>query len=56
MSETTQPKPNLSELITLFYEQFLALYGDEDLASVAAAAAVNDILSRPDSAQVEVID
>ncbi len=36
---------NLSDLITLFYDEYLALYGDEELASVAAAATINDILS-----------
>lgn len=34
----------LGELITAFYEEYLALYGDEDLASVAAAASVNKLL------------
>ncbi len=36
---------NLSDLITLFYDEYLALYGDEELASVAAAATINDILA-----------
>ena len=36
---------NLADLINLFYEEYLALYGDEELASVAAAATINDILS-----------
>lgn len=40
-SETTI---SLGDLISLFYEQFLALYGDEDIASVAAAATINDML------------
>lgn len=35
---------NLGELITVFYQEFLALYGDEDLASVAAAATINEML------------
>jgi hypothetical protein len=37
----------LGELISLVYEQFLAQYGDEELASVATAAVVNDWLSSP---------
>jgi hypothetical protein len=36
---------SLGDLITLFYEEFLALYGDEDLASVAAAATINELLA-----------
>ena len=35
---------NLGELITLFYDEYLALYGDPDVASVAAAATINDLL------------
>jgi len=36
---------SLGDLIKLFYEEFLALYGDEDLASVAAAASINELLA-----------
>lgn len=36
---------NLGELITLVYDEFLALYGDPDVASVAAAATINDLLA-----------
>ena len=42
-ANTTQV--SLAELITLFYDEYLALYGDEELASVAAAATINDILA-----------
>jgi hypothetical protein len=35
---------NLGDLIGLFYQEFLTLYGDEELASVAAAATINEIL------------
>jgi len=45
----TATKLNLGDLINLFYEEYLALYGDEDIASVAAAATINDILSDPSS-------
>ncbi|MBI5794546.1 hypothetical protein HZA87_05735 [Candidatus Uhrbacteria bacterium] len=38
----------LGELITLFYKEFLAMYGDEELASVATAAAISDLLSEED--------
>lgn len=36
---------SLADLITVIYDEFLALYGDEDIASVAAAATINDILA-----------
>ena len=36
----------LGELISLFYEEFLATYGgDSELASVATAAMINDLLA-----------
>jgi hypothetical protein len=38
----------LGELISLFYEEYLALYGDEELASVAAAATINELLREQD--------
>jgi hypothetical protein len=39
---------SLGELIQQIYAEFLARYGDEELASVATAAVVNDLLaSRP---------
>jgi len=34
----------LGELISVFYEEFLALYKDPDIASVATAATINDML------------
>ena len=40
-----QTTVSLADLITLFYDEYLALYGDEELASVAAAATINDILA-----------
>ena len=36
---------NLGDLINLFYQEYLALYGDEELASVAAAATINEMLA-----------
>lgn len=36
----------LGELITALYAHYLDLYGDEELASVATAACVNDHLAR----------
>jgi hypothetical protein len=42
--KTQSPQVKLSDLIALFYDEYLKLYGDEELASVAAAATINDIL------------
>jgi hypothetical protein len=42
---------SLGELITLFYDEYFALYQDEELASIAAAVTINDLL-----AQAEVSD
>lgn len=39
------PDTNLGDLISMFYDEFVAMYGDEELASVATAAAINDILA-----------
>ena len=36
---------NVGDLISLFYEEYLGLYGDQELASLAAAATVNEILT-----------
>jgi hypothetical protein len=48
----SDPKPDkglktipLGDLMQIFYEEYLTLYGDEDIASVAAAATINDILN-----------
>ena len=35
----------LGDLISTFYEEFLSMYGDEELASVATAAVINDLLT-----------
>jgi hypothetical protein len=44
--ETREETPvNLGDLINLFYQEYMALYGDEELASVAAAATINEMLS-----------
>ena len=36
---------NIGELISIFYARFMELYGDEELASVATAAVINDLLA-----------
>lgn len=44
MGQDTKPATNIGELISTIYEEFLALYGDEELASVATAAVIVDLL------------
>jgi len=34
----------LETLIALFFEEFVAMYGDEELASVATSAVINELL------------
>ncbi len=34
----------LGDLITALYDEFMAIYQDEQLASVAVAATINDLL------------
>ena len=43
---------SLGELIHLFYQEFLAHYGDEDMASVATATAINDLLAENERADM----
>ena len=43
MNRTTQT--TLGDLISVFYEEFLEMYGDAELASVATATVINDLLS-----------
>jgi len=43
----------LGDLVTLFYEEFLALYGDEDLAALAAAATINDLMAQSPAEETE---
>jgi len=40
---------NIGELISIFYARFMELYGDEELASVATAAVINDLLAAESS-------
>ncbi len=41
----------LGELISTMYEEFLDMYGDKELAAVATAAVINDLLSATDDEQ-----
>lgn len=43
---------SFGELISIFYEQFLEMYGDEELAAVAAATAINELF-QADTIEVE---
>lgn len=45
-STSTTTEVTLGELISIFYEQFMEMYGDEELASVAVAAIINDLLAQ----------
>ena len=38
-------RTSLGEMISTFYEEFLAVYHDPDMASVATAAVINDLLA-----------
>lgn len=46
----------IGELISLFYEEYLAAYGDEELASVATAATINDLLTQDLVEDVEEVE
>ena len=40
----TTYRTTLGDLISLFYEEYLHQYGDAELASVATAVSINEIL------------
>lgn len=42
---TEAVETSLGTLIAFFYEEFLAVFNDPELASVAAAAVINDMLA-----------
>ncbi len=42
---TSAPTATLADLIELFYNEFLVLYEDEELAAIAAAAVITDLLA-----------
>ena len=47
----TQVTPtSLGELISALYEEYMELYGDEDLASVATAATINELIGEASTA------
>lgn len=42
---SAQIETTVGELVAAVYQEFLAVYGDPELASLAAATVVNDMLS-----------
>lgn len=54
MTRTTHT--TLGDLISLFYDEFFALYGDEELASLAAASVINDLLDDAESAPESTLE
>lgn len=53
MTQTTNT--TLGDLISMFFNEFMEMYGDEELASVATAAVINDLLSEAAEDEEEVI-
>ena len=51
--EAQMTQTTIGELINTVYESCMELYGDEELASVATAAVVNDLLTARPNAQME---
>jgi len=45
----------LGDLITLLYTQYKARFDDEDLAAVATAATVNDLLAKHEERKDKVV-
>ncbi len=51
----TTSTSSIGELISIFYQHFMEMYGDADIASVATAAVINDLLAdEPAEAELEV--
>ena len=42
---TREVNTDIGELISLFYQEFLTLYNDEELAAIATATVITDLLS-----------
>jgi hypothetical protein len=40
----TRMNTTIGDLVQLFYAEYMAIYGDEELASIATAATINDLL------------
>jgi len=48
MNQTT-----IGDLISTLFESFMEMYGDEELASVATVAVINDLLTTPEKSFFE---
>ncbi len=44
MRTVPTPENNLGTIITRLYEEFLEIYRDEEIASIATASVINDLL------------
>ncbi len=44
----------IGDLVELFYEEYLALYGDPELARVATSATINDLVLDDYEASLQV--
>ena len=54
---TREINTNIGELISLFYQEFLALYGDPEIASVAASTVITELLSaEPAESEIALVD
>jgi hypothetical protein len=54
---TREINTNIGELISLFYQEFLALYGDADIASVAASTVITELLAAEQAeSEIALID
>lgn len=44
----------IGDLVELFYEEYLALYGDPELAKIATSATINDLVLDDYEASLQV--
>jgi hypothetical protein len=44
----------IGDLISMFYSEFMEMYRDEELASVATAAVINDLLSESAADEIAI--
>lgn len=51
---TQTSNTTIGDLISMFYSEFMEMYGDEELASVATAAVINDLLSESAADEIAI--
>lgn len=51
---TQTSSTTIGDLISMFYSEFMEMYGDEELASVATAAVINDLLTETEEEEVAI--